>query len=394
MKQVVAALLVLALSTAAADSTNVYPENNYWWTGTSTKLEDLHGGTQYLKDSGRLRYRMGHILPYTDENATGYAKFDLGPIPDDARIQAVTLSYYQYSVIRSPRTHIRTLASDPVGLPAQQLYGVIQNGDLADGMLETPDIGWVVRELNDTAVSALQDGLADDWAAFAVWSNTYGDVEGLAYGYGGGHAPYLSVTYFIPNADVGATAILSPPVLVDSGTVVTPLAVVENFGTESQTFPVRFRVGDVYQHDTTASLEPDQVDTVAFAPWTAQPIGRYWVACSTMLAGDQVPVNDAESTLTYVRRVTGIGEGRSGRIRNEFALVANPATPVGLVRYSLPLDADATLTVHDITGHAVWHQRVRGVTGTARLPVLPSGIYLVRLQSRSLTATERLVLQR
>ena len=46
-------------------------------------------------------------------------------------------------------------------------------------------------------------------------------------------------------------------------------------------------------------------------------------------------------------------------------------------------------------GRQVWHARIEGSrSGTVRLPLLPSGVYFVRLESDTFTATEKLVVQR
>jgi hypothetical protein len=93
--------------------------------------------------------------------------------------------------------------------------------------------------------------------------------------------------------DVGATAILAPVGTLDSGTVVTPRSVVHNFGTRNETFPVTFRIGEVY--DQTVSgiyLTPGQTDTVAFPDWIARPVGDYVTMTFTDLAGDENRSND------------------------------------------------------------------------------------------------------
>jgi hypothetical protein len=92
--------------------------------------------------------------------------------------------------------------------------------------------------------------------------------------------------------DVGATAILAPAGVLDSGTVVTPLAVVRNFGTRTETFPVTFTIGGGYSETVQATLGMGGVDTVSFPSWTAQPVGSHATAAFTALGNDRDRSND------------------------------------------------------------------------------------------------------
>ena len=94
--------------------------------------------------------------------------------------------------------------------------------------------------------------------------------------------------------DVGATAILAPAGMVNSGQSVTPRAVIENYGTQSETFPVTFRIGADYDRTVQRTLAAGAVDTVAFSPdWVAEPEGTYPTLVFTNLTGDEVSSNDS-----------------------------------------------------------------------------------------------------
>jgi hypothetical protein len=94
--------------------------------------------------------------------------------------------------------------------------------------------------------------------------------------------------------DVGATAILAPRDTVDSGATVTPTAVVHNFGTRAELFPVVLRIGSVYDQTVTGvSLAPGQTDTVGFPDWVAGPVGDHPLLSFTVLAGDGDRSNDS-----------------------------------------------------------------------------------------------------
>ncbi len=107
--------------------------------------------------------------------------------------------------------------------------------------------------------------------------------------------------------DVGSVAILSPVGTIDSGTVVTPRAVVHNIGTREETFPCTFsinaaRVGSVYKQTRVRTLSPGQTDTVDFPDWVAEPIDQLVTRCFTALAEDENPTNDTvDGQATVVR---------------------------------------------------------------------------------------------
>jgi hypothetical protein len=104
---------------------------------------------------------------------------------------------------------------------------------------------------------------------------------------------HSSVEVVVPERhDVGATAVLAPAGTVDSGTTLTPSAVIQNFGTRDEAFPVTFSIGPSYLETIQASLAAGQTDTVDFPNWVAQPLGQHPVVCYTGLASDEDRSND------------------------------------------------------------------------------------------------------
>jgi hypothetical protein len=111
-------------------------------------------------------------------------------------------------------------------------------------------------------------------------------------------------------ADVGVTQILAPINTVDSGTVITPQAMVKNFGNTQQSFPVLFRIGTFYSDgQNVTNLNIGDSILVTFSPWQAMPRGRYPVKCTTALAGDINPTNNALSDSVLVQ-VSDVGVTR------------------------------------------------------------------------------------
>jgi len=101
--------------------------------------------------------------------------------------------------------------------------------------------------------------------------------------------------------DAGVTEILAPTGMVDSGEVITPAALITNYGIRTANIPVLFRIGTGYSESGNITLGPNETDTIFFSSWTASPVGYQLVKCTTALIGDQNPINDALTDSVYVR---------------------------------------------------------------------------------------------
>jgi hypothetical protein len=102
--------------------------------------------------------------------------------------------------------------------------------------------------------------------------------------------------------DVGVKRIIVPSGALDSGATVTPACSVFNAGTNTETYPVRIRIGDEY--DTVAMVTdhlPNTTRYVTLPDWTAQGRGLEAITCTTELAGDGIPSNNVmTSTVTVL----------------------------------------------------------------------------------------------
>jgi len=159
------------------------------------------------------------------------------------------------------------------------------------------------------------------------------------------------------NLDVGVSEILAPADTVDSGTVVTPRATIRNFGSVRDSFRIRFTIGTFYARETVMVLLAGESDTARFEPWTANQVGTHAVRCSTMLAGDDNPVNDLAQQQVVVKPAPGIEspEELSG-IPREYSLGSPKPNPsadrVGLA-FALPVRARVSIQLYDIAGALV-----------------------------------------
>lgn len=206
--------------------------------------------------------------------------------------------------------------------------------------------------------------------------------------------------------DAGCTRILAPVGTLDSSAVVVPEAVVRNFGSSPETFDVRMTIGDFYSHDTSVTLAAATIDTVAFASWTVLEPGAHVVRCSTMLAGDEVPANDAAEDSVIVLGM-GVDEAAGGSLPVRFELGRSlPSLSSGrvVVGYALPVPGGVSLEVFDASGKLV-RTLVAGTRPAGRFEAAwdgrdaagrdaNSGVYYCRMAAGAFRATSKVVLQR
>jgi len=205
-----------------------------------------------------------------------------------------------------------------------------------------------------------------------------------------------------PRNDAACIAILAPADSVDSGTTVTPQAVIQNVGTAEGTFDAWFAIGADYADTVSLTLASGETDTVEFAGWDALDLGTFPVACSTMLSGDVDAANDADHDSIEVVPFTAVGE-HSG-LPTAFWLdgaAPNPTTSRASIRYGLPGPDEVRISVYSAAGtwvrallrgaqqaghhHASWDGR------DARGRAVEAGVYLVRVQAGRFNATCKLV---
>jgi hypothetical protein len=205
--------------------------------------------------------------------------------------------------------------------------------------------------------------------------------------------------------DLATTFIIAPADSVDSGDVVTPRAEVRNFGAFDENFSVRLTIGAGYDDSVALTLDAGGVDTVNFADWDATTLGTFAVECSTELAGDVNPGNNAASESVVVRSNAGIEDGKGlPRVFSLDRAAPNPFGGATTIRYAIPRMTPAKLSVYSATGALVRKLREGtlkpgyysatwdGRDGSGRL--LASGIYLYRLQAGNYSATGKVLLSR
>jgi hypothetical protein len=205
--------------------------------------------------------------------------------------------------------------------------------------------------------------------------------------------------------DVGAKAIVAPVDTVDTETVVTPKAVVHNFGTVEETFLTRLTIGAGYTDTVTTTLGAGAQDTLTFMDWVADSIGTFAVKCTTELAGDENPADDLAEDSFVVAAFTGVEESRGlPAVISLDKVLPNPSSGRTSIRYGLPKPAVVKLSVYSPAGTLVrtiaagrqnpgWYAAVWDGSDQRGRKV-GTGVYLVRLEAGAFTSTRKLVVQR
>jgi len=292
---------------------------------------------------------------YDDPRVQGSTAYDAVQTHDGGFILCGDATDYLGSYIRLVRTTAigdtlwTRLYSGPVG-PSLQ------------AVIELPDHGFL-------AVGSEFDTLQSENAAYLVRTDSNGA---------------LSWTRNIspPGGGTEATALHATS---DSGYVVAGSI---DWGDSARAWLVKL---DAQADTVWTSILPGIGREQASAVWQT-PDGGYVVAGTSDSAGGSVLLIKTDS-LGHVPY--GVAEKKSTRReRGALTIEPNPASGVARVSYSLSGLSGATLRLHDVTGREV---RCWSGLGTPELRLdvrsMPTGVYLLRLESGGRSATGKLVIE-
>jgi hypothetical protein len=253
------------------------------------------------------------------------------------------------------------------------------------------DSVWVNLEPDDSAIVSFQPWAAIMPDTYYLKSYTKLDEEANPLN----DSAFRTTVVGLPSHDVGILRILAPTGVIDSGTVVIPRAIAKNFGTITENFAVRFKIGNFYTDAVILTLGAGLTDTVEFTAWDAIQLGFHTVRCTTLLASDTNYSNNQIKDSVRVRRLAGISEPSSNQLLPEvFALdnnLPNPFYSQTVIRYSLPKDCRVKLEIYNASGVLIrtlsegikqaGFYRVKWNGDDEKGKKVPKGIYFYRLQS-------------
>jgi len=200
------------------------------------------------------------------------------------------------------------------------------------------------------------------------------------------------ITFGATVKDVGILAIASPLGTIDSGRVITPACSVYNFGTTTETYPVRMKIGTFY--DTAVMVTNHHPLTkvyLTFPIWIAnQPRGDYPVLCSTGLSGDINTTNDQQTGLITIIGPVEIRDVRSTEKKGfGLSIKPNPTRGLTTVYYNLPTRDIATLKIYNVLGEIVYSAKSDKSSFT--IQKLPAGIYLLHFSAKGYKEDRKLI---
>ena len=198
-------------------------------------------------------------------------------------------------VVLTPRVVIRNKSEDP----ADSVHITIEIEDAMDAVIYS----------DETYVLNLAAG-GYDTLAFTTWAPIGRDsltVTAWTF-WQGDSSPQddtLSQRFMVRTKNVGITQILAPPSVADSGVVYFPRCRVYNYGTQSETFNLNFRIG-AYDHDVLVNNLPPNFSRIVTATvsWTAMP-GSWLHTLTAELAGDIHPEDNVMVDTIDVAGIVG-----------------------------------------------------------------------------------------
>lgn len=188
--------------------------------------------------------------------------------------------------------------------------------------------------------------------------------------------------------DVGATEILAPIGLVDSGISVTPSARVANFGNVAETFLTEFSISDGYVRTLTRTVPAGSDTVLQFPAWTAQTVGVWVTRCTTRLATDVRRENDKVDDSVVVAPPQAVMEAHAPKVTRLESVSPNPVRDRATVTFRLGTRASVSLRLHDVAGNLA-AKMVDGATAAGRYRVemsvrrLAAGVYWLEFEAGS-----------
>jgi M6 family metalloprotease-like protein len=187
--------------------------------------------------------------------------------------------------------------------------------------------------------------------------------------------------------DVGVLAISAPIGTIDSGRIVTPACTLYNFGTTTESYSVRMKIGSFYDTIATVTNHPPVSKYyLTFPTWaTNQPSGTYLVACSTSLTGDMNNTNNKALDSFTIRGSVGITEKDERYLKIE----PNPTKGSATIYYQPPKKDIVLLKIYNVSGEIISQKRLEN--GVCLIEKLPAGVYFLIFASQREKEEKKLI---
>jgi hypothetical protein len=232
---------------------------------------------------------------------------------------------------------------------------------------------------------------------------------------------------FVRVVDIGCSTIVAPKGTIDSGTVVTPACSVYNYGNVDpplMPYSVRMKIGRFYDQTSyvTRPHNPGTAICVTFRDWVATQVGTHTVTCSTQLSFDMNKINDKNTgSVTVVRgkggglnnKVTEItidsggieakkpDDDNSKKIEhttesNDSVVISpiyqtyNQGNMGSTIQIKTEINGVAILRIYNVLGKLLHSEKTND--DLFKMDGLPTGIYILRLQTKNRTEIRKLLI--
>jgi uncharacterized delta-60 repeat protein len=285
-----------------------------------------------------------------------------------------------------------------------------------DGALNVFATGFTVDPVNDDDVVTVK--LNGTNGAF-IWAHTYDDPmhsaddpERIACGANGlilvgAQVPgdttdvdYALLRLYEQTHDCGPVAITAPVDTVFTTDTLVPKIVLHNYGMYAETVLVQVTIAPGYQDTLRHFIDVGNYDTLSFTSLIESLVGVYPVRCTSILAADVDPLNNAISDSFIVTTLTGIRQDPHNIvvIKPYLQIAPNPAVSRASIQYAVPDPEHLSLKVYDAGGRMVRNLSAGSARRTGALDLdlkgLAAGIYVVKLDTPRERFTRKLIIER
>ena len=214
-----------------------------------------------------------------------------------------------------------------------------------------------------------------------------------------------SVTVGTEMHDVACIQVITPVGTLKQRSNIAPVCSLYNYGTSTETYTVRMKIGTDYEQTTTVTHEPGTGLLATFKKWRASDLGEFAIACSTELTGDAQPANDkavAMVTVTKTGTKTKPAQGENaGPVSAAYVdLSPNPVFGSATVKYGLVQDGPVKIELYDATGTSratLYQGRRPAGRYTCQLRAgeggLAAGVYFLRFDYGSGRMTRKVLVE-
>lgn len=187
--------------------------------------------------------------------------------------------------------------------------------------------------------------------------------------------------------DVGCTKIVSPPEQVNLGEMIIPACSVYNFGNVFvDYYSVHIEISGYVDDKIVENHFPGTYQYVEFEPWWPVEVGSLPVIARTELAGDMNPSNNEKKEWVLIIEPEGLGSIKHDKVNFSSGVAGST------VWIKTKNKGAAILKVYNVMGKLIHSAKTD--KGSFTISGLPTGTYILRLETKDQTEIKKLLVVR